>query len=49
MTMRQTMESTAGPSVSVLDSADDIESELFGSSREMGVACFPMPDDDSED
>jgi hypothetical protein len=48
MTMQQTMEGTPGPAVSVLDSADDIESELFGSSREMGVACFPMPDDDED-
>jgi hypothetical protein len=31
------------------DDGDDIESELFFSVREVGVACFPIPGSEFED
>jgi hypothetical protein len=45
MTTRQKTRTTVN--VEVLDSAD-IESELFLSVREMGVSCFPGPEDEFE-
>jgi hypothetical protein len=44
MTTRQKTRTT---DVDVIDSGD-IESELFLSVREMGVSCFPVPEDEFE-
>jgi hypothetical protein len=44
MTTRQKTRTTE---IDVIDSGD-IESELFLSVREMGVSCFPGPEDEFE-
>ena len=45
MITRQKMRTTVDDDV--IDS-DDIESELFLSTREMGVSCFPLPEAEFE-
>jgi hypothetical protein len=37
------------PTVTETHDQADIEDELFFSVREMGVACFPVPEDDADD
>lgn len=42
-----TCQKTRTTDVDVIDSGD-IESELFLSTREMGISCFPVPEDEFE-
>jgi hypothetical protein len=38
-----------GPSTTPVYAPEDIEAELFSSTREMGVACFPVPEFDVDE
>jgi hypothetical protein len=46
---RQGTMDTSRSAITTADDAEDIEAELFFSTREMGVACFAVPESDVDE